>query len=71
MDNSDNKNYIKSLVTLNGTTLKKVAEQMQEVLGKKYSCRALYGKLNRDSLTLAEFQLMADILGYKIELVRK
>ncbi|MDR1327928.1 MAG: hypothetical protein LBJ74_05935 [Heliobacteriaceae bacterium] len=67
----DNKNYIKSLLSLNGITIKGIADKMREASGLNYTRKSLYGKLNRNTITLAEFQMITDLLGYKIEVVRK
>lgn len=44
---------------------------MREASGLNYTRKSLYGKLNRNTITLAEFQMITDLLGYKIEVVRK
>lgn len=68
---NSNKNFIRSLVVLNGYTYSKLADKMSEILGKKYTRDTLNGKLRRDTLTLKECQVIAEILGYKIEFTRK
>lgn len=65
------KNYIKSLLQLNAVTIKKMAELMAAKSGKKYTPGSLSNKINRESLTLKEAYIFADILGYKIEFKKK
>ena len=69
MDNA-NKSYIRSLLILNNVSVIKLAQLMTEELGKSYTRQSLYGKLDRDSLTLKECQAIAKILGYHIEFIR-
>ena len=65
------KNYIKSLLQLNAITIKKMAELMSEKSDRKYTGGSLANKINRESLTLKEAYLLADILGYEIKFERK
>lgn len=53
MDNQ-NKNYIRSLLTLHNMSIIRLAELMSKELGKTYTRQSLYGKLDRDSLSLKE-----------------
>ena len=69
MDNK-NKNFIRSLLMLNGMPVVKLAELMSKELGTPYSRGTLYGKFDRDTLTLRECQAIAKILGYHIEFVK-
>lgn len=66
----DNKSYIRSLLMLNNVSIAKLAELMTEKSGHTYTIGSLYGKLSRDTLTLKECQLIADILGYRIEFIK-
>ncbi len=67
---NNNKNYIRSLLMLNGMSVIKLAELMSVELGTHYSRGTLYGKFDRDTLTLRECQAIAKILGYHIEFVK-
>ena len=69
MDNQ-NKSYIRSLLTLHNMSIIRLAELMSKELGKTYTRQSLYGKLDRDSLSLKECQIIAKILGYHIEFVK-
>ncbi len=69
MDN-ENKSYIRSLLTLHNVSVEKLAELMTKELGKSYTRQSLYGKFDRDSLTLKECQAIAKILGYHIAFIK-
>ncbi len=69
MDN-ENKSYIRSLLTLHNVSIIKLAELMSKELGKPYTRQGLYGKLDRDSLSLRECQAIAKILGYHIAFIK-
>lgn len=69
MDNQ-NKSYIRSLLTLHNMSIVRLAELMSKELGKTYTRQSLYGKLDRDSLSLKECQIIAKILGYHIEFIK-
>ena len=69
MDNA-NKSYIRSLLTLHNMSIIRLAELMSKELGKTYTRQSLYGKLDRDSLSLKECQIIAKILGYHIEFIK-
>lgn len=45
----------------------KLAAEMTKLSGKRYTRGSLNGKLVRDTLTVNEFELIAKILGYKID----
>ncbi len=68
--NNDNKSYIRSLLTLHNLSVIKLAELMSKELGKPYTRQSLYGKLDRDSLSLKECQAIAKILGYHIAFIK-
>lgn len=65
------KNYIKSLLSLNAYTIKRLAEEMTARTGKEYSQGSLSRKINRESITLKEAYVIADILGYEIDFKKK
>lgn len=65
------KNYIKSLLKLNGMTIKKLAVHLTEKTGKEYTQGGLTAKINRDGISLKEAFIIAEILGYELEFIRK
>lgn len=65
------KNYIKSLLKLNAITIKKMAQLMTEKSERVYTAGSLSNKINREGITLKEAYILADILGYKIEFIKK
>lgn len=68
---SNVKSKIKAFITLNAIYIKDLAVMMTEKSGKKYTEDSLGGKIRRESLTFKEVELIADILGYKVEFIRK
>ncbi|MDR1168455.1 MAG: hypothetical protein LBK53_06180 [Heliobacteriaceae bacterium] len=66
-----NKKYIKSLLSLHAITFKTLAGKMAEISGKKYTYNSVKGKLDRNTLTLEEAQIIAKILGYAIKWVEQ
>ena len=58
---------IKILTAARGITLKQLAEKLSETTNKDYTYNSLLGKLNRESLSLKEADLIARILNYKLE----
>lgn len=63
------KTKIKMLTASRGITLKKLAEILSDITGENYSYNSLMGKLNRESLSLKEAELIAKILNYKLDFV--
>ena len=63
------KTKIKMLTASRATTLKKLAERLSEETGEDYTYNSLLGKLNRESLSLKEAEIIASILDYKLEFV--
>ena len=57
------------LTASRATTLKKLAERLSEETGEDYTYNSLLGKLNRESLSLKEAEIIASILDYKLEFV--
>lgn len=66
----DIRNEIKSLIAKNGTTLKKICEQLTEKTGKSYVGNNLTNKLRRNTIKFEEVQDILDVLDYHIEFVR-
>lgn len=65
------KNYIKSLLQLNAVTITKMADLMNSRSEKKYTRGSLSNKINRESITLKEAYLLAELLGYEIIFKKK
>lgn len=63
------KTKIKMLTASRGTTLKKLACIMSETTGEEYTYNSLLGKLNRETLSLKETEIIAKILNYKLEFI--
>lgn len=68
---TDLKNRIKALITLNGLYIKDLAVLMTNKSGKTYTEDSLGGKIRRETLSFKEVELIAEILGYNVEFVRK
>ena len=66
----DIRDEIKSLIAKNGTTLKKVCEQLSEEKGKKIIGNNITNKLRRKTIKFQEIQDILGVLGYRIEFVR-
>ena len=58
---------IKMLAVSRGMTLKKLAEKLSDFSKQKYTYNSLLGKLNRESLSLKEAEMIATILDYHLE----
>ena len=56
------RNYIKSLLTLISITIKNLAEMLTEKTGKLYTAKSLSHKLRRESISLKEAYIIAEIL---------
>lgn len=63
------KTKIKMLTASRGVTLKKLAIMLSEVTSETYSYNSLLGKLNRESLSLKEAEIIAKILDYRVEFI--
>jgi hypothetical protein len=63
------KNKIKMLTASRAITLKELAKKLSEVTGEDYTYNSLLGKLNRESLSLKEAEVIANILKYKLEFI--
>lgn len=67
----DAKKQIRLWLTLHNTKIKLLAEDMSKISGKQYTDASLYAKLNRGSLSYNEMELIAKILGYRIEFIEE
>ena len=65
------KDKLKAFIALNGIYIKDLAELMTQKCGKSYTEDSLGGKIRRESLTFKDAEIMADVLGYKLEFIRK
>ena len=65
------KDRIKAFIALNGMYIKDLAVLMSEKSGKNYTEDSLGGKIRRESLTFKEAELLADVLGYKLDFIKK
>lgn len=63
------KTKIKMLTASRAMTLKNLAQRLSEETSEDYSYNSLLGKLNRESLSLKEAEIIARILDYKIEFI--
>ncbi len=63
------KNRIKMLAVSRGMTLKKLSEKLSDITNKNYSYNSLLGKLNRESLSLKEAFIIANILNYQLDFI--
>ena len=66
-----NKQYIKFLLSLNAMTFQMLADKMSKETGREYTYNSIKGKLDRNTITLAEAQTIADIVGYDIQWVER
>lgn len=62
----DIKTQLKIFLTLHHLSMAQLAECMSRETGKNYTSAKLYGKINRDTLSFTECQIIAKILGYEI-----
>ena len=60
---------IKMLAASRATTLKNLAVRLSEETGEEYTYNSLLGKLNRETLSLKESEIIAKILNYKLEFI--
>lgn len=65
------KDEIMVLLANEGLTLTDLAMILTRTSGKKYTVKTLSQKLCRNTLRCNEFKLIADTLGYKIEIIKK
>jgi hypothetical protein len=67
----DVRNYIKSLLALKCITLTQLAKMMSEKTGEKYNIKSLSGKLTRETITMKEVFIIAELIGYEIKFIEK
>ncbi len=64
-------NYIKSVLKLEGVPIKSLVEKINNIENTEYTTNNLQGKLSRGTISYSEVIQIADIIGYKIEWVKK
>ena len=62
----DIKTQIKILLTLKHMSVEQLAKKLSDETKKIYTPAKIYGKLNRDTISFTECQIIAKILGYEI-----
>lgn len=65
------KEDVKLLLAKEAVTMKHLAELMQQKTGYPYNLKVISDKLARKTLKYEEFKIIADILGYDIELKKR
>lgn len=67
----DIRSEIKHLVSLEATTLTKVAERMSKEKGTKMQLNNLSKKLRNNTIKFSEVDAIADLLGYDIKFEKR
>ena len=65
------RNELKILIMKEALTVQKLAVMLSEKTGKHYTQRSLQNKIFLRSLNYDEMEIIADILGYEIKIVKK
>ncbi len=65
------KNEIKAQITRSGYTMTQLVELLNEKYNKKATVQSLSNKLARGTISFKEVLEIADVLGYKIEWIKK
>ena len=60
------KEELKVMIARRGTTLKKVCEELSNIIGKYYSYNNISNKIHRGTIRFSEVQQMFEILDYKL-----
>ena len=63
------KETLKILLMRKNMKLKKLAEELTLLTGKKYTAQSISSKMTRSSLNYDEMELILQILGYRINIV--
>lgn len=64
-------NDLKKVLLDVDVSLTELAEALSKKLGKQYSMQNLSNKLRNETITHREMLVIADILGYDLQFVRK
>ena len=62
---------IRFWLSLNQSNYDKLAQRMTNILKKKYTRGSINAKLSRETLTVKEFETIAEIYNYKLEVKEK
>ncbi|EGT0683768.1 MAG: LLM class flavin-dependent oxidoreductase [Clostridium perfringens] len=62
---------IKAYIISSGFTITKLAEELNKRNGSDYTVQNLSNKIRKEALKYSEVLQIADIIGYKIEWVKK
>jgi len=65
------RNYIKSLLALKCITITSLAKMMSEKTGENYTPQSISHKLRRESLSLKEAFIIADLIGCELKIIEK
>lgn len=65
------KNDIKSIIVKEGFTITQVAQTLNEKNNTEYTMQNLAKKINNETIRYSEVLQLAEILGYKIEWIKK
>ena len=64
-------NDLKKVLLDVNISLTELAEALSKKLGKRYSMQNLSNKLRNETITHREMLVIADILGYHLQFIRK
>ncbi|MGC5814410.1 LLM class flavin-dependent oxidoreductase [Clostridium perfringens] len=62
---------IKAYIISSGFTITQLAEELNKLNGSDYTVQNLSNKIRKETLKYSEVLQIADIIGYKIEWVKK
>lgn len=65
------KEELRILIMREALTVKKLADMLTLKTGKKYTQRSLQNKISLSSLNYDEMEIIADLLGYEINIKKK
>ncbi len=65
------KEDIKILLLQENSSIKKIAEEMTKISGKKYTGTSISQKLYKKTLRCEEAKLIGEILGYELKFIKK
>jgi hypothetical protein len=65
------KEQVKVMIAREGLTAKKLAEKLTEKTGKQYTQQSVLHKISLSSFRYDEINVIADLLGYEINITKK
>lgn len=65
------RNIIKAILAGEALTMKSVARQVSQKLGKEFSLQNFSSKLKSETLNYKELKTIADIAGYELKFIKK